>query len=66
MAGFNLKKQFGIYLLLKNLNSEKNPHGITSIRMIQLYKNAIVEFLKVLFLSFLEDHTYFKLQNLGC
>ena len=42
----------GIYLLLKNLNSEKNPHGITSIRMIQLYKNAIVEFLKVLFLSF--------------
>ena len=48
-----------IYLISKNLNPEK-AHGWDniSIRMIKLCGKAIVDPLRILFLSFLEEGVY--------
>ena len=58
MASVNIDED-DIYLILKNNNPEK-AHGWDniSIMMIQLYGKPIVEPLRILFLSFLEEGLY--------
>ena len=58
LASVNIKED-DIYLILKHLNHEK-AHGCDniSIRMIQLCRKAIVEPLRILFLSFLAEGVY--------
>ena len=61
----NIKKD-DIYLILKNLNLE-NSRGWDdiSIKMIHFYGKAMVEPLRILFLSFLENglHAFFYKQH---
>ena len=55
LASVNIKEDY-IYLILKNLNSGKaHGWGNISIRIIQLCGKAIVEPLRISFLSFLEE-----------
>ena len=58
MASVNIKED-DIYLILKNFNPEKaQGWDNISIRIIQLWRKAIVEPLQILFWSFLEEGVY--------